>query len=170
MFKSAHHALQFAFRVTNTPIVKTSSLGGMLKSHGGGDIMTPHDKHAQAAMVMSLVERAVDVNGMAYLCAHYGAELRGGERKADVLAVLVRAAVSSMPTGMHARRGVSKMIEAHFGVNYSMVSIRKDLGCNNRRYYEYKQWIGDAMDGIGLKAEDDAHRALESAGLIEVAA
>ena len=166
MFKSAHHALQFAYRVLNSPIVKTSSFnaGGVMSGHGE---LTPHDKHAQAAMILSIVERNVDINGQAYLKAHYGREFQGGANHRPVMDILFRIAVSSFPTGAHKRRGVEKLIEVYFGKNYSMKSAQMDLGgCNNRRYYEYKEWVNDAMDAVCRRAEDDACRALESAGLI----
>jgi len=67
--------------------------------------MTPHDRHAQAAIILSIVEKAVDVNGLAYLKAHYGRELQGGEDQRAVADVLVRVAMAAMPTGMHNRRG-----------------------------------------------------------------
>lgn len=166
MFKSAHHALQFAYRVFNSPIVKTSSFnaGGVMSGHGE---LTPHDKHAQAAMILSIVERSVDVNGQAYLKAHYGREFQGGENHRAVMDVLFRVAAATFPSGLHRRRGVESLIATYFGKGYSMISIRKDLGCNNRRYYEYKEWVNSALDDVGRHAEDDACRALEGAGLIE---
>lgn len=172
MFRSAREALEFAYRTTNTPILKMSSINSM-RGPSGFSEMTPHDRHAQAAIILSIIKNAVDPSGIAYLRAQYGAELRGGEHAADVLAALVRVAMASFPTGMHNRRGVGRMIETYFGKGkYSMISLRTDLQCNNRRYYEYKEWVAAAMDRLAMRAEDDAHRALEAAGLIlvEVAA
>lgn len=192
MFRSAQDALRFAYRTVNTPIVKMSSIGtmrapdrrdlGPVDKHGNGDAvvrvsggggmselvgLSRHELLAQAAIILSLVERSVDVYGMAYIKAYYGYEIKhGGPQKSAVLSTLTTAAMSSLPTGMHNRRGVSRMVEVYFGAGYSMISLRADLKCNNRRYYEYKQWIGDVMDRIASRTEEDVYRALESAGLI----
>lgn len=164
MYRSAQHALKFIFRTLGRPIVKTSSPdgGGM----GAGE-MTQHDKHAEAAMMMSLIERAVDDYGMAYLFAHYGRELMGGEHERPVMDMLLKAVMAGLPTGMHSRRGVQKMVGIYFGKPYSMVSARKDLGCNNRRYYEYKEEISRILDHIGRRAENAVADALDRAGHIE---
>lgn len=165
MFKSVHDALSFAFRVVGCPIVKMSSINSMRGSSGHGS-MTPHDRHAQAVIVLEIVDRALDVNAQACIRAHYGHELRGGEGEKAVEAVLVRMAMFALPTGMHSRRGVAKIVRMYFGQDISMISARKDLQCNNRRYYEYRQAIHDALHKACVRADDEAYRALEAAGLI----
>ena len=171
MFKSAHHALQFAFRTIGTPIVKLSSINSMRGASGNGDL-TPHDSHAQAAIIMSIIEKAVDVNGMAYLKAYHGHELNKGSEERAVADILVRVVVATLPTGSHSRRGIEKLVRIYFGANISMISTRKDLACNNRRYYEYRDEVCRVLDHIAMRADADADRALEMAGLIgeEVAA
>ena len=165
MFKSAHHALQFAFRTIGTPIVKLSGINSMRGASGNGDL-TPHDRHAQAAIIMSIVEKAVDANCMAYLKAYHGHELNNGREERAVADILVRVVVTTLPTGMHSRRGVEKLVRVYFGQSISMISIRKELACNNRRYYEYRDDVCRALDHIAMRADADADRALEMAGLI----
>lgn len=167
MFKSAHHALQFVFRTLGMPIVKMSSVNSMRGASGSGD-MTPHDRHAQAAMIMAIVERAVDVNGIAYLKAYYGRELQKGTDERAVADVLVRVAMSAMPTGMHSRRGVEKLVRIYFGQGISMVSARTDFKCRHAVVNEYKKLVHDAMDTIGRRAEDAAYTVLDDAGLISI--
>lgn len=165
MFKSSHHALQFAFRTIGTPIVKLSSINSMRGASGNGDL-TPHDRHAQAAIIMAIVEKAVDVNGLAYLKAHYGHELRGGGYERAVIDILVCVVVAALPTGMHSRRGIEKLVRNYFGQNISVISTRKDLACNNRRYYEYRDEVYRVLDHIAMRTDADVDRALEAAGLI----
>ncbi len=165
MFDSARQALKFAFGVINTPILKSSGINSMRGSSGNSD-MTPHDRHAQAAMIMSIVGRAVNVNGMAYLKARFANELRGGSEAREVKEVLYRVVAAALPTGLHQRRGIDKMIEVYFGADYTMVSVRTDLRCNNRKYYEYKSCIYDVLDKVGKTADADVHRALDAAGLL----
>ena len=162
MFKSAHHALQFAFRTLGMPIVKMSSVNSMRGASGSGD-MTPHDRHAQAAMILSIVEKAVDINGLAYFKAHYGRELQKGEEERAVADVLVRVAMAAMPTGMHSRRGVEKLVRIYFGQDISMVSVRKDMGCGHPRANEYRDVVRKALNEIGDRADYDADGALRAA-------
>lgn len=165
MFESAHHALQFAFGTLGKPIIKMSSINKMRGAAGNGD-MTPHDRHAQAAIIMSVIEKAVDPGGMAYLLAHYGNELRGGDKERAVADVLVRAAMAAMPTGMHSRRGVEKLVRIYFGQDISMVSVRKDMGCGHPRANEYRDTVRKALNAIGDRADYDADAALRAACLV----
>ena len=165
MFRGAPDALKFAFSTISKPILKISSVNSMRGAEGNGDL-TPHDRHAQAAIIISLIERAVDTDGCAHIMAHYGAELRGGKNGPIVIKVLVKAVTPSLPKGLHNPHGIAKMVEVYFGARYTMISVRAELRCNNRRYYKYKERIYDALDRIGSRAEADAYQALDNAGLI----
>ncbi|MFZ2524423.1 MAG: hypothetical protein WAW87_03820 [Candidatus Ferrigenium altingense] len=127
-----------------------------------GDL-TPQERHGQAAMVLSIVEKAVDVNGQAYLLACYGRELFGGEHERDLANHLVRVVLGSMPTGMHSRRGVEKLVRIYFGQDISMVSVRKDV---HAKANEYRDMVNTALDSVGAKADYEADMALRFAGLI----
>ena len=164
-FKSSHHALRFAFSVIGVPILRISSINKMRGSSGNGDLNS-HDSHAQAAIIMSSVETATDSNCMAYLKAYHGHELNKGSEERAVADILVRVVVATLPTGVHPRRGIEKLVRIYFGQNISMISTRKDLACNNRRYYEYRDEVCRVLDHIAARADADADRALEAAGLI----
>lgn len=162
MFRSSHHALQFAFRTIGNPIVKMSSVNSMRGASGNGD-MTPHDRHAQAAMIMAIVERAVDVNGLAYLKAHYGRELFGGEHERALANHLVRVVVGTLPTGNHNPRGIEKLVRIYFGQDISMVSVRKDMQCGHARANEYRDMVRMALGAIGGRADYEVDAALRAA-------
>jgi len=166
MFRSAQEALKFAFNTTNRPILKMSGINSMRGAEGNGDL-TPHDRHAQAAIILSIMERSLTAPEVAWVRAAYGYEIRSdGPYKPEVLTTLVKVAMSGLPTGVHQRRGVTMMVSVYFVKRYGMRSVQNDLKCNNRRYYEYKLWIGNMMQKLGIQAEDAAHRALDAAGLI----
>lgn len=168
MFKSADAALRWAFQVMATDIVKLSSINRMRGCDGVSE-MSPHDRHAQAAMIMQMIERVIDPVGMAYIMARYGRELQGGEHAGEVARALSQAVIGTFPTGMHNRRGVMRMIEVYFGADYAMKSLQIGLGgCSNRRYYEYREWISKALDQIHLRALDSVHRAMDESGLITI--
>lgn len=166
MFKSADAALRWAFQVMATDIVKLSSINRMRGSEGNSE-MSPHERHAQAAMIIKMIERTIDPVGMAYIMARYGRELQNGEHATAVAVALSTTVIGTFPTGMHNRRGVMRMIEVYFGKDIAMKSLQTGLGgCSNRRYYEYKDWINKALDQIHLRALDAVHRALDDSSLI----
>lgn len=150
-----------------TPIIKMSGINNMRGSGGNSD-MTPHDRHAQAAMIMSMVERVVDVYGQAYLKAQYGRELNGGEQADKVREILVRCVMAAMPTGVHSSRGVSKLITIYFGGKITMVSVRTDFRCKMATSFEYRNLAFSVLDKIHANAEAAIHAELEKAGLIDV--
>jgi len=165
MFRSAQEALRFAFNTTNRPILNISGINSMRGAAGNGD-MTPHDRHAQAAIIMALVERAIDVNGQAYVMAHYGRELAGSEHERALVNHLVRAVIETFPPGTHYPRGVEKLVRNYFGQNIGMSAVRCDLHCGINRANEYRDWVHQALSAIGKRAEYEVDAALRSAGLI----
>lgn len=165
MFRSSHQALQFAFRTLGIPIVKMSSVNSMRGASGNGD-MTPHDRHAQAAMIMAIVERVVDVHGQAYLRAHYGREHDIGEHKRELMNHLVRVVIGTFPTGTHYPRGVEKLIINYFGGSIGMSAVRCDMHCGIARANEYRDMVHQALNTIGKRAEHEVDIALRAAGVI----
>jgi hypothetical protein len=71
------------------------------------------------------------------------------------------------PTGVHNHRGVAQLVKMYFGEKIGMADTRYKLGCNNRKYYEYKNSVGATLDAIGQRADAEAHIALDDAGLLE---
>lgn len=165
MFKSAHHALQFAFRTMGVPIIKMSSVNSMRGAAGNGDL-TPHDRHAQAAMIVSIVEKVVDVNGQAFLRAHYGSELFGGEHERQLANHLVQVVIGTLPTGMYSRRGVEKLVRIYFGQKIGMAAVRRDMRCGIKRVNECRDLVYQTLSSIGRRADIAADTALREAGLI----
>lgn len=165
MFYSAHHALKFAFRTLGMPIVKMSSVNSMRGAGGSGD-MTPHDRHAQAAMIMAIVERTVDVHGQAFLRAYYGREHEAGEYKRELLNHLVKVVIGGLPSGMHYPRGVEKLIINYFGGSVGMSAVRQDMHCGITKANEYRDTVRFTLDNIWKRTEHEIDNALRSAGVI----
>lgn len=165
MFKDAHAAIKFAFRTLNKQIVKTSSINSMRGPSWGG--MKPQELHAQAAMIMSKIERVVDVHGQAYLRAQYGREHEYGEHSRAIMNHLAKMTIATFPTGMHSQRGVEKLIINYFGGSIGMSAIRCDMKCGSVRVNQYRDMVKAALDGVGERAERDVDIALRESGLIE---
>lgn len=165
MFKSPHHALQFAFRTMATPIVKMSSINSMRGSSGNG-AMTPHDRHAQAAMIMSIVERILDVGEMAAIFARYRHELQNGEKEREVLTILIPLVIAAFPTGVHSNRGAEKLIRIYFGKEVGQASLRADFKCTNARCEEYKNIAFKTLSDVISRAETKLSIEFESTMIV----
>jgi hypothetical protein len=75
LFRSAEHAVRSAYSTESKSIVKVSSFFSDLR---GGSVplglrepMTPHDVHAQAAMILAMLERHLPVEEMIVVRARY---------------------------------------------------------------------------------------------------
>ena len=165
MFRSAHEALQFAYRISGVPIVKMSSVNSMRGASGGGDL-NPYERHAQAAMILACVERQVDLTETAYLRAHFGKELFSGQYERIITDILFRAVIGAMGTGVYSRRGVQKLILNFFGKDIPMSAIRRDLQCSLDNANKKRNQVYDALSDLGVRAERNAENALCCAGLI----
>ena len=154
-FKSVDHALSWSFQVSSCPIVKMSSINSMRGSEGFGG-MTPHDMHAQAALVISMADRLLDAHEMAWVIAKFGHGLDrsdGGEDQRRLIEDrLTMAVLASLPTGMHSRRGYSKLILCYFGHSIGQQSIRKDLKCSMDGIPPYRKQVYDTLDLIWDRA------------------
>jgi len=71
----------------------------------------------------------------------------------ETLDTLTRCAMAKLQTGMHPRRGIEKLVLKYFGQEVGIMSARKDLMCNEQRYYEYKALVYGAMNELGERAE-----------------
>lgn len=147
IFKNVEHALKWAFGVSATVIVKGSGINAMRGSSGSGDL-TPHDRHAQAALIIGMAERVLNVNQMAFVLAKFGCALNGGEHERAVADQLTKVVIASLPTGMHSRRGYEKLIRCHFGAVIGVQAIRKDLACGMADVQKHKKIVNDALSDV----------------------
>jgi hypothetical protein len=153
------------FELLNSEIVRTSSINRMRGSSGSSEL-SQQDWHAQAAMMMAMLERGLDSVELAFLYAHYGRELMSGSKARVIADTLVIAVMGSLPTGMHSRRGVEKIVRIFFGQKISMVSVRCDFKSSERTAYEYRTKVFNALSLVGKRADARAQELLENSGVI----
>lgn len=165
LFNSTNQALRRMFELLNTVIVRTSSVNRMRGSGGGGD-MSAHDWHAQAALMMAGLERELTPIEMASIYAHYGRELRGGERERWCADLLVQGVFPALPSGMHSRRGVEKLVRIYFGQDIGMRAVQFDFKCSQRTTYDYRQRIFGALNQVCRSSDIAAERVLGQQGVL----
>jgi hypothetical protein len=164
-FSSPQRALRWAYETTNRPIVKISSVNDMREaSRAGGAAgngeLTPHDRHAQAALILSLCERALPALHMAYVRVQFGREASGFELLSHHLA-------ANFGTGLHGRRSIEQIIRAYCGERIGLREIRKSMSCGMLKAVSYRNQAYDALDAIHAQALDRLQVEMERRGLME---
>ena len=161
-FRGPEHALRWAYEMSSRPIVKLSSVNSM---RGGGgavyDELTQHDKHAQAALIMSMVERLEDQACREYIAARFG-----GMTKPEEVTAMMNRIFAALGTGTHGRRGAYKLLLCYFGANIGYRAIRYDLKCRDAVVIEIRRKVYDTIDGIGKRSVREVTERLASQGLI----
>ncbi len=163
-FSSPQHALRWAYETSNRPIVKISSVNDMREaSRAGGAAgfgeLSAHDRHAQAALILSLCERVLPTLHMAYVRIQFGREASGFDLLAHQLA-------ANFGTGVHSRRSIDKIIRAYCGEKIGLREIRKSMSCGMLKAVAYRNQAYDALDVIHLQVMDRLRMEMESRGLI----
>ena len=162
-FRGPEHALRWAYETSSRPIVKLSSVNSM---RGGGgavyDELTQQDKHAQAALIISMGERIEDQACREYIAARFG-----GMTKPEEVTAIMNMIFQSLGTGIHGRRDAYKLLLCYFGANIGYRVIRYDLKCRDATVIEIRRNVYDALDVIGNRAMAEIAGELEVQGVIE---
>lgn len=154
-FRDAESALRFAFEMTNRPIVKISSINAMRGAETRSNTeLTPYDRHAQAAMILSLCERVLSPLHMAYVNVQYGRDGSGFD-------LLVRHIAANFGTGLHSRRGIEQIIRSYCGERGGLREIKRKLGCGTLKAVSLRNRAFDALDVIHAQAMDYVWREMQ---------
>lgn len=165
-FNNPRHALRWAYETINTPIIKISSVNAMRGPDGAGGVpegeLTPYDRHAQAALIVSLCERALPAVYMAYIRVQFGREAGGFH-------LLARHLAANFGTGLHSRRGIEQIIRAYCGEKIGLREIRKCMACGTLKAAALRNGGYDALDLIHVQTMDILEREMHSRGLLRTA-
>ena len=154
-FNDAESALRFAFEMTNRPIVKISSINAMRGAETRSNAeLTPYDRHAQAAMILSLCERVLPDLHMAYIRVQFGREASGFE-------LLARHIAANFGTGLHPRRGIEQIIRSYCGERGGLREIKRKLGCGTLKAASLRERGFDALDRLHAQTMDAVWREMQ---------
>jgi hypothetical protein len=164
-FSSPQHALRWAYETSNRPIVKISSVNDMREASrtgraGENGELTAHDRHAQAALILSMCERVLPAIHMAYVRVQFGREASGFE-------LLTHHVAANFGTGLHSRRSIEQIIRAYCGEKIGLREIRKSMSCGMLKAVSYRNQAYDALDAIHLQAMDRLREEMEKRGLLQ---
>lgn len=147
-FRSPEHTLRWAYETINRPIVKISSINEMRGAErGSGEEITPHDMHAQAALIIGLCERVLSPLHMAYVRVQFGRDTSGFE-------LLARHIAGCFGTGIHNRRGIEKIIRLYCGEKGGLRELKLRLSCGMLKAASLRNLGYDALDAIHAQAMD----------------
>jgi hypothetical protein len=157
-FRNPGHALRWAFQVINEPIVKVSSINKMRGPSGYGEL-TPQDRHAQAALIMSLCERVLSSLHMAYVKAQFGRDGSGMD-------ILVYHMAAYFGTGMHSRRGLEQIIRGYCGDRVALSDLKSSMRVGHIQAAALRKRGYDALDTINSQAMSALWREMEQRELL----
>ena len=164
-FNNPRHALRWAYETANTPIIKISSVNAMRgPDTAGGAVegeLTAYDRHAQAALILNLCERALSALHMAYVRVQFGREAGGFD-------LLTRHLGANFGTGLHSRRGIEQIIRAYCGEKTGLREIRKTMSCGTLKAAELRNRAYDALDLIHAQTMDILEREMDNRGLLRL--
>lgn len=160
-FNNVEHAISWAFQVSATPIVKTSSIQRMMGGGRSFGDMTPHDRHAMAAMIIDQAERAIDKQGMTLLRALFGVA-----DPVEIRAYLVPMVAAGMPTGIHSRRAIEDIISAYCGRRRGVEQIRRALACRKSTALDVRRDAYARLDDVYHRAVGAADEVFAIAGIV----
>jgi hypothetical protein len=160
-FRNPGHALRWAFQVINEPIVKVSSINKMRGPSGYGEL-TPQDRHAQAALIMSLCERVLSSLHMAYVRVQFGKDSSGMDALARYLA-------GQFGTGLHSRRAIEQIIRGYCGDKLVLTELRKELKARYPNAVASRNKGYDALDAMNSHVMSVLWREMEAVELLQIA-
>lgn len=163
-FSSPERALRWAYETASRPIVKISSVNDMREGNQAGGAagngeLTTHDRHAQAALILSLCERVLPALHMAYVRTQFGREAGGFD-------LLVCHLAANFGTGLHGRRSIEQIIRAYCGEKIGLREIRKSMSCGMLKAVSYRNQAYDVLDVLHAQAMDRLRMEMENRGLL----
>ncbi len=160
MFRCAEDALRWAFETLACPIVKISSVNAM-RGGGGHGLMSSQERHAQAAMILGMVERLLSQVEIAYVKAQFGVDRSGvGE-------ILVPWMALGLSTGIHSRRAIEDMILGYCGFERGIRALRKELGVSTAGALEVRRTAYRHLDLLHVRALSQLQSEMEARGLVD---
>jgi hypothetical protein len=160
-FRNPGHALRWAFQVINEPIVKVSSINKMRGPSGHGEL-TPQDRHAQAALIMSLCERVLSSLHMAYVKVQFGKDLSGMD-------ILAHHLARQFGTGVHSRRAIEQIIRGYCGDRLVLSELKREMKARYPNAVASRNKGYDALDALNSYVMGVLWREMEAVELLQIA-
>lgn len=161
LFHSATAAVAWAYETASRVPVKSAQVYAMGKPRVPSRLgLTPDEAHAQAALILSLVERVCDPIELAYVRARFGREFEALKR-------LHGAMLATLGTGVHSNRAVEKVILMYFGVSIGMKALQMDLKIGSKTTaWRWKRERFDFLDMLHRRTVGKLDENLRATGVV----
>ena len=127
--------------------------------------LTPYDRHAQAALIIGMVERLGDPAAREYIKARFGREVNR-----DDLRIVVYRGCAALGFGLDKTEAVYRITRGYFAGDMPYRLIRRELGCRDQYALMVRRCLYETLDIIHQRAMADMTEVLEKHGLIHRAA
>lgn len=159
---SADGALRWAYETISRPIVKISSINNMRGAESPAvNELQAYERHAQAALIIAMVERLDDKAKREYIEAMFGRRL-----KQEDLTVVVFLGRMACGFGPEKTKAVYSITRGYFDGSMGYREIRRVLGCRDQYALMVRRCLYDTLDAIHNRAMADMTETLERHGLI----
>lgn len=180
MFRSADHALNWAYRQIRRDVVNISSVYQLREPDPRSESeLTPFERHGQAARILAHVAQLDDLS-RGYITVKYQIRYaawkrdpKTGRMVADWLpgdddewAALTRWAIAGFPTGVHSVRGARSLMLKALGGKVSVYRVARDLRVRTEAVPEYLKRIRERLESLHAISVDEITRALIDAGIV----
>lgn len=162
LFDSLHQALTFAYRYSGQQY--SPSLMARLMQGGGksGKGLSGLDGAAQAGLIRGIIGK-LDVHEQNMISAKFSFSEK---ERIQAMMELVQPAIASMGSGCHSRRVAEAMVQRYFGHALHLADYAAHNGVSAPTMTRRWQEVRNSMKQLWERAEEDAHRELQNAGII----
>jgi hypothetical protein len=169
MWSNAEDVLKWAYNTSERPIVNTSGINRMRHEyHGAVNYLllgfSVQDRHAQAALIISMTARLSDPAAGQYLGAKFGWRLEKND-----IRLLVYRACAAAGEGLDRQAAMYQIVRGYFGEQLRQRTVRELLHCQNQRATMTRNCIYNTMDLIHNRAMAEIRETFERHGLIRSA-
>lgn len=161
LFRSVSAAVAWAYETASRVPVKSATVYALgkvsVRSRMG---LTPDEAHAQAALILSLVERVCDPVELAYVRARFGRQFEALER-------LRSAMMGSLGTGVHSNRAIERVLLMYMGVSgIGIRGLRDELRRSTAAALEWRDARYRFLDILHRRAIATLDEHLRAAGVV----
>jgi|GEM_PF-2108338 len=171
MFNNAGHALEWAYNTSAKPIVKMSGINHMRQSPTKGapnDLLinfSVHDRHAQAALIIGLIDGLHDQAEREFIKARFGRVI--SDEAISALVCQGCGAVGFGLAGSKSKEIVYRVMHGYFtGRELPYRAVRQLLNCRHDYALMVKRCLYDLLDHYHDRAMADMAEIFERQGLI----
>jgi len=162
LFHSVRSALAFAYAIQHFPIASSPNLLPTVGSSGRLSNLSPHEKHAQGALIRKTAEQRLHDMDLAITFAYYGS---GAVRAAAIYEVSKEVAKLVRRSGLG-----MELAKRHFsrnGIRKSQDQLAKEFGLAQSTICGLDKMVANEIDRLRLLSEQRLEQLFVATGIAE---